>query len=230
MRKTLFALLLLLLPVAAFAQDDSWRNRPADRGRYDRYDRRGDNYFEIMPFLGYRYGGTIYADRSSLFNRNVDVASNANYGVTFGIPLAPNGMKLELMANRQDTHFTSNNDSLFQPNQRLGDFHITYYHAGLLIPFEESRAVTPFVVVSAGIANLDPNIPGVSTVSSNRFSASAGVGAKVPLNRNLAFRVEARGYFTTMGSHNTCSTCYYYNDYNHDLYQGETNVGLDFRF
>ena len=52
---------------------------------------------------------------------------------------------------------------------------------------------------------------------------------KVPVNRNLGLRLEARGYFTSLGTNDTsCARCYY--TYNHDLYQGETNVGVFFRF
>jgi hypothetical protein len=227
MRRAVFFLLVLFaVPSFLFAQSgdpESWRDRPArDRDRYDR--RGGDNAFELTPFGGYRYGGTLYASESDLFNYDADIASSANFGVNFGIPIVDNGMKLELMVNRQDTHFKAGS-GLFEPNLNLGDVAITYYHGGLMIPFGDPRNVTPFVVVSAGVANLDPDIAGVS--AENRFSASAGIGVKVPINRNLAFRVEARGYYTSV-SDNECSRCYY--DSNRDLYQGETNVGLSLRF
>ena len=42
------------------------------------------------------------------------------------------------------------------------------------------------------------------------------------------FRIEERGYFTSLSNYDNCRSCYY--DYNHDLYQGETNVGVFFRF
>src|SRR5947208_2013775 len=66
---------------------------------------------------------------------------------------------------------------------------------------------------------------------SNLFAASAAIGVKVPLQRNLAIRVEERGFYTSMSNYdNRCRACYYNYDYNHDLVQGETNVGLDFKF
>lgn len=82
------------------------------------------------------------------------------------------------------------------------------------------------MVVSAGVASLEPDIAGVS--ADNRFSASAGVGFKMPFSRNLGLRIEARGYYTSLGREDECSRCY--EDYNRDLYQGETNVGLVFSF
>ena len=103
----------------------------------------------------------------------------------------------------------------------------SYYHAGLLMPFNQSRSATPFVIVSAGMTNLDPKMSGVS--SSNKFSASAGVGVKVPINPSLSLRGEIRGYFTAVGNNSGCNRCSYgYNDSN--FYQGEANLGLTFRF
>ncbi len=223
MRKLLLLFALLLIPVSLLAQDEGWRNRRGDR----RYSYRDENMFELTPFGGYRYGGTIFASQTSLFGgQDVSVASSGNFGIDFGIPI-PNGMKIELMVNRQNTHFTSGGAGLFTPSDRLGAFDITYFHGGLQIPFAVNRSATPYFVVSAGIGALDPRVRGAST--SNRFSAGAGIGVKVPINRNFGLRVEERGYFTSLSNYgNNCRSCFY--NYNHDLYQGETNVGLFFRF
>ena len=221
MRKLfLLALLILAVPSALLAQDD-WRNR---RGRNDNY-RRGDNAFELTPFVGYTYGGRLFADQTGLAE-NVRAQSSANFGADFAIPIGWEGFKLELMANRQDTHLTAGS-GLFSPSDRIADFAVTYYHAGLIIPFAQSRSATPYVVVSAGVANLDPDIAG--STSENRFSASGGLGVKVPFNRNAGLRLEARGYYTTLPNDNACRRCYY--DYSYrDFYQGQTNVGVYFRF
>jgi outer membrane protein with beta-barrel domain len=221
MRKLILLLIVLLVPASLFAQDEGWRNR---RGGYrDRY--RDRNMFELTPFGGYRYGGTIFADQTALFGgRDVKVASAGNYGVNFGIPIGD--WKLELMVNRQDTHFTSGG-GLFSPSERFGGFHVTYFHGGLQIPFAVSRTATPYFIVSAGLANLDPHVAGAT--SDNRFSAGAGIGVKVPINRNVGIRIEERGYFTSLSNYgDSCRSCYY--SYNHDLYQGETNVGIFLRF
>lgn len=222
MRKTILLLMLLSLPASLFAQEPDWRNRRGSRD--DRYG-RNQRFFELTPLVGYRYGGTLFASESNLFDRDVDVASHMNYGVNFGIPIADQ-FKLELMVNRQDTHFT-NGSGLFEPNDNLGRFHVTYYHAGVSIPFAISRNAEPYIIVSAGVANLDPEVSGVS--ADNRFSASGGIGVKVPISRGAGVRFEARGYFTSLGNSNdNCSRCF--RNYNHDLYQGETNLGLYLRF
>jgi hypothetical protein len=222
MRRLCLLLLLLVVPSAVFAQD--WRE--GDRGRRDRYNRRyRDNRFELTPFGGYRWGGTLFADTVDLFDRDVDSASNPDFGLNFGIPLGYSNMKLELMVNRQTTHLTTGS-GIFQPNDRIADFDVTYYHAGLMIPFSESRNATPFFVVSAGVGNLDPRVGGAS--ASNRFSASAGVGVKVPVSDNFGVRIDGRGYFTSLGGNdNNCGRC---NDNGHDFYQGEVNLGFVISF
>lgn len=217
MRKAVLMTLLLLVPASAlFAQP--WRD--------NRYSPQ-DNSFDVTPFAGYRWGGTIYSDQTNLYGQNVDLQSSANYGVSLGIPVSPSGLKVELLIDRQDTN-VGTGGGLFTPGGNLGNFHVTYYHGGLMIPFNQSRAATPYVALSAGIANLDPATQGVS--SSNKFSASTGVGVNVPINRQIGFRVEVRGFYTATGNTNNCSHCYYGSYNNHDLVQGETKVGLSFKF
>ena len=96
-----------------------------------------------------------------------------------------------------------------------------------MIPFAISRSATPYFSVGAGVASLDPRVSGAS--SDTRFAANASIGVKVPINRNLGIKLEERGYFTSLSNYgNNCRSCYY--NYNHDLYQGETNFGVFFRF
>lgn len=220
MRKFTFLLLLILVPTTLFAQDDDWRRRRAERDRYVPRDR-----FELTPFIGYRWGGTIFADQSFLFNDDVQVASSANLGVTFAMPLGDSGMKLELMANRQSSELETES-GLFEPENEVADIDVTYLHGGLQFPFARSRNATPYVVVSAGLANLDPKVNGVS--DENRFSASAGVGVKIPVSDAMSVKIEGRGYYTSLEEDNDCSFCDYF--YNQDFYQGEVNFGLMFNF
>jgi Outer membrane protein beta-barrel domain len=217
MRKAVLMTLLLLVPAATLLAQP-WRD--------NRYTPR-DNSFDVTPFAGYRWGGTIYADQTNLYGQNVDLQSSANYGVSFGIPISQTGLKLELMVDRQDTN-VGTGGGLFTPGGNFGNFHVTYYHGGLMIPFNQSRAATPYVAVSAGLANLDPAKQGVT--STNKFSAAAGVGVNVPINRQLGFRVEFRGFYTPTGNTNNCSHCSFNSTDSHGLVQGETKLGLSVKF
>jgi opacity protein-like surface antigen len=224
MRKLILILALITIPATLFAQDDSWRNRGGDRD--DRGYGRYDNSFELTPFAGYHFGGTIYASNNDIFRRDLDVAGSLSYGASFGIPLG-SPLKLVLMVDHQSTHLTTGDNYLFAPATNLGDFDITYYHAGLQIPFARSRGAEPYVIVSAGIANLDPQVSGAT--SDNRFSASAGVGVRLPINRNVGLRVEGRGFYTSVTNQDDrCTFCE--NSRSRELYQGEVNIGMSFRF
>ena len=220
LRKYTLALFLVLIPVTSFAQDrdrdDSWRRRRYTPPR---------SAFELTPTLGYRWGGTIFADQTFIFNEDVDVQPSASYGVNFGIPIGDSGFKLELLANRQSSELELAG-GLFDPNATVAEIDVTYLHAGVQIPFAQSRNATPYVVVSAGLANLDPQINGVS--DETRFSASAGIGVKTPVSDFLALRFEGRGFYTHLEDTDDCGFCNYY--YNRDFYQGEVSIGLVFSF
>jgi hypothetical protein len=225
MRKYISLLILLVLvPTAVFAQEDDWRRRRAERDNGYR-DTPRDNAFELSPFVGYRWGGTIFADRSFLFGEDLDVAPSANFGLSFALPLGDSGMKLELMANRQASQLETES-GLFEPDNEIADIDVTYLHAGLQIPFARSRNATPYAIVSAGLASLDPKGSGAS--SENRFSASAGVGVKIPMSQALSVKIEGRGYYTQLEDSSDCSFCDAF--VNEDFYQGEVNLGLVFSF
>ena len=222
MKKFILLLTILSLSTTAFAQsrgDEDWRNRRAYR------DTPRENAFELTPFIGYRWGGTIFADQTFIFGEDVDVAPSANFGVNFGLPLGDTGMKLELMANRQSSHLETEG-GLFEPEADVADIDVTYLHAGLQIPFARSRNATPYVIVSGGLANLDPQLSGVS--AENRFSASAGLGVKIPVSNVMSVRLEGRGYYVALEEEDDCRVCDYF--YNEDFYQGEVNLGLGFSF
>ena len=225
MRKfALFALLLLILPTAVFAQerdrDEDWRRRRA----YDDAPRR--DAFELTPFLGFRWGGTVYSsDVFGGFNDELQVAASPSFGADLAIPLGGSGMKVTLMANHQSSELESGG-GLFEPDEEFGDFDVTYFHGGLQIPFGGSRNAVPYGVVSAGVARLDPHISGVT--AETRFSASGGFGIKLPMNRNAAIRIEGRGYYTSLEEATDCSFCDVFVDEN--FYQGEVNIGFTFGF
>ena len=221
MRKVLFVFVLLLIPASLFAQD--WRNRHAPRDRYNSgYGL--DNKFELTPFLGYTWGGTIYADQTNVFNQDVNAASKGNIGVDFAVPLRQ-GFKLELMATHQNTDLQTGS-GLFSPNNKVASMDINYYQAGLQIPFDVGRNVSPFMIVTAGVGNFSPDIAGVS--SATRFAMSVGGGVKVPINPNVGVRFDIRAYVSQLGNDSACNLCSY--GYNSTFYQGQANLGVFFSF
>lgn len=209
MRRAFFVL-FLLLPAAVFAQP----------GR-----------FELTPFGGYRLAGDFDAESNSVFDPslNIEVEESAVYGVLFDIPLSPN-WQIEILANRQQTSF-SIDQGFLQPQDELGDVDLTTIHGGILLQWGYGQ-VNPFLVVSAGITRIDPKFEDLD--SDDRFSTSFGGGAKIFFSENVGLRLEARGYWTDLG------TDFHDHDYDHDhdhdhydsggLFQGEASVGLIIAF
>ena len=222
MRKSVLFILLIAVSTPLFAQsrdDEDWRRRGAYR------DAPRVNAFELTPFVGFRWGGTIFANQSFIFGEDVNVAPSANFGATFGLPLGDTGLKLQLMANRQSSELETES-GLFEPENQVADIDVTYLHAGIEIPFARSRNATPYFIASGGLANLDPQVSGVS--AENRFSASAGLGVKIPMNEIMSVRLEGRGYYVALEEDDDCTICEYF--YNEDFYQGEVNLGLVLSF
>ena len=50
----------------------------------------------------------------------------------------------------------------------------------------------------------------------------------VPINPNVGFRFDIRGYVTQLGNDSACNVCNY--GYNSTFYQGQANLGVFFSF
>ncbi len=221
MRRYAFLMVLLLTSTTLLAQgrDEEWRRRRA----YD--DTPRPDAVELSLFAGYRWGGTVFADNGFVFNEDLQVESSPSFGADIAIPIGRSGLKLTLMASHQASELGTGG-GLFEPDNEIADFDVTYFHGGVQIPFAQSRNAIPYALVSAGVANLDPQIPGLS--DETRFSASAGIGVKVPLSRALSLRLEGRGFYTALEDNTDCAFCDYLIDQN--FYQGEVNAGLSISF
>ncbi|HEY6065640.1 MAG TPA: porin family protein [Thermoanaerobaculia bacterium] len=157
---------------------------------------------EISPFAGYLFGGEFARGTTSLFNARVDVDDQATYGLRIGYNVTEN-FQMEAQASRTDTHFVSGSNELFGPGSNdLGDLRIDYLLGYGTFNFGHRRAV-PYVTVGAGVARLDPDVPGRSTRRDTRFTASLGVGLKAFVNPHFGFRFDGRGYATLLPDRNS---------------------------
>jgi hypothetical protein len=187
-------------------------------------------HLEITPTVGWRTGGELETSVSNLFDTDAEIDDSAIYGVTIDIPIS-HEFQVELLFNRQDSFFRADH-GLFDQNTRLADVTVDNYQAGLLWQWGGGQ-VNPFVVLTLGMARLDPDVAGAS--SEDRFASSFGGGAKIFFNRNLGVRIEGRGYWADLGGGNF-DDCAYYDDYcygynyDDDLYQFEGSVGLILSF
>jgi len=205
------ALLLGAAPVAAQVRSTSYR-------------------YEFTPTVSYLFGGTLAAHENALVDADLKVEPNPGYGFTFDIPVS-SSFQIELLAQRQPTELTFAH-GLFGASGGIADLDLSYYHVGLLWQGRDPR-VSPFFVVSAGVTNLNPDVPGAS--SDNRFSVSIGGGVKVFLSDSVGLRFEGRGFVSDIdaesgGSRDRCYSYDYYYDncYRDQFSQGQASVGLIF--
>jgi len=154
---------------------------------------------EIEPFAGYLFGGTFARGTTDVFNTRVNVDDQFAYGGRIGYNIT-SLFEIEGQFARSETHFVTHTDGgLFGggSTQRLGDLNINYWLGYMTFNFGHSRAV-PYVSFGAGVATLDPRIPGVATSSDTRFTASAGTGIKLFFNPHFGVRLDGRYYATSL--------------------------------
>lgn len=203
-------LALLLVPAVSSA---------ADRGR-----------FELTPTVSYTFGGEIDASETEVFDFDLEADDSPSFGITFGIPVA-SWAQVELLASRQSTDLEFDS-GLFGIDQGIADFDVSYYHVGGLFTWGTGQ-IFPFVVASAGVTELSPDIRGAS--SETRFSMSFGGGVKIFFTDNIGLRLEGRGFWTALDDYDSydydycCGYgCYCDYEYGSDFTQMQASAGLIF--
>jgi len=195
--------------------------------------------FEISPFAGYLFGGEFERGSTSLFDFEVEADDDATFGLRVGYNLTDT-FQMEFQASRTETEFTTEDDELFDPDdeQDFGDLTIDYFMGYGTFNFGRGRAV-PYITVGAGVAVLDPDVPGTSAQKDTRFTGSIGIGVKTFINPHFGFRFDGRGYATSLGDRDGdddffCEDNDFFDDCDSDrtewLTNGEISAGLIFAF
>ena len=183
---------------------------------------------EISPFAGYLFGGEFSRGSNDLFDFRVEADDDVTYGIRLGFNLTDN-FEMEFQASRTESAFVYDDDVLFGGNgNSFGDLTIDYFLGYATFNFGHGHAV-PYFTIGAGVANLDPDVPGTSAQSDTRFTGSLGAGVKVFVNPHFGFRFDGRGYATSLGDNNNnfgCDDC----NNNDWLTNGEISGGLIFAF
>lgn len=187
---------------------------------------------ELTPMVGYRWGGQISKEDNPTLGYDADLKDSSSLGLVLDIPVSYH-VQIELSADHQSTGLRE--DRLFSPADHSFDIDVNYYHISVVGQWPQ-RHVTPYVVGGIGVADLRPDRAGLS--DSRRFSSTLGGGIKVPLAEHVAFRLEARGYWSDTSDqkwewddehcdddHGHCRW-----DRNTDLVQGQVKVGISFWF
>jgi len=185
---------------------------------------------EITPTVGFRWGGEVRAEDTTTLDRDADLEEGHSVGLVVDIPVSEH-LQIELLADHQRTGLDSS--TLFGPRDGEFDLDVDYYHVGALYQWK-AKSVTPYVVGSIGIADLDPK-DGFNS-GTRRFSTSFGGGVKVPLSPHLAVRFEGRGFWTDTGDarfdddDDDHHHCHDDDDCSSGLFQGQVRLGLTVSF
>ena len=183
---------------------------------------------EIVPFAGYRFGGSLdVPDEGSA----LETKDSAAWGVSLAYQVAEDG-EIEALFARQSTRLDSG--GLFTSQPRF-DLAIEIYQLGGNYLFgEDHDRVRPYIGAGLGVSRLVPEPAALE--SETRFSASFAAGLKAYLNPHFGLRVEVRGFFTVLESDNQVfcgsqgeSVCLI-NATGSELSQAEARAGLIFRF
>jgi hypothetical protein len=157
--------------------------------------------FELGVLWGRHFGGTLPAGSNDFFPQAVESDTAISEGVRIGWVFSPR-LALEVSAERVDTRFVESANGVFASRPQLSVLQLRFVEAGVRWAFLTGRFV-PFAGAGAGVAVLDPDIPGRPDVrDSNRVAFHLDAGFKAYLLRWVGLRVDARPRFVYLqGGH-----------------------------
>ena len=183
--------------------------------------------FELTPFVAYRGGGQ-FEQKDGLLE--FDVQESNAWGLILNGRVKAN-TQWEVLYSSQSTRIETTGAI---PDEPDFDIDIDYLHVGGTYLFDGDR-VQPFIAATIGASRFGPQPSGFS--SETFVSGSFGGGWKISLAKNLALRVEARGYATLVdddsslfcASSDAGAACLVVLEGSF-FTQWETRAGLTFRF
>jgi opacity protein-like surface antigen len=143
--------------------------------------------FEVAAFGGFSLGGSFTLNSTG---QRVDVGDHGSLALALDAQ-ADEGAQYELSYSRQST--TLRGDSTFAP---VG-VTVEYLHIGGTVVLDDSSRLKPYLLGGLGITRFGPPAPGLEDT---RFSASLGLGLRMPVNKQLSLRLEARGLVTLISA------------------------------
>lgn len=176
---------------------------------------------EISPFLGYQFGGDLRAE-DELGLVRIDFVEDASLGVALDFSLGPN-WQVELLVNHQSSAIELD-EGIFGLSVTLADVNLTHYQGGLLWQLNVGQ-VKPYLVLTGGVTEIDPDLPGVD--GEFRPSLSFGGGVKLILSDHFGVRLEGRVYAIDVAQENLACCV---RDVEETLLRGSVSGGLIFRF
>lgn len=146
--------------------------------------------FEVTPFAGYRFGGTLSVENEP---GAYDLADAAGFGVLVNWPHR-SGTKWEILYSRQSTDAEFNGTTV---NDAVVDVELQVLQIGGVYLFERDTVV-PYLAATIGATHAEASSRG--SESDTYWSASLGLGVLVSPNSRIGLRLEARANGTLLDS------------------------------
>jgi len=148
--------------------------------------------FEIAPFIGYRFGGSV---QDYYGGQTHGIEASESTGITLDFPLGGGPNYLELLYSHQGTHVDVGSITGTQ-SYPLG---IDFWMFGGLREFPgQNEKVRPFLAAYVGMAHFSSSQGGID--SDNGLALGIGGGVKLDLSKHVGLRFDARGYFAFVSS------------------------------
>jgi opacity protein-like surface antigen len=143
--------------------------------------------FEVAALGGFSLGGSFTLNSTG---PRVDVGDHGSLALALDAQ-ADESTQYELFYSHQST--TLRGDSTFTP---VG-VAVEYLHIGGTLVLDDLSRLKPYLLGGLGVTRFSPPAPGLEDT---RFSASLGLGLRVPVNRQVSLRLEARGLLTLISA------------------------------
>jgi len=179
--------------------------------------------FEVQPFVGYKFGGSVPVGSNSLDIAKIGFDSSMNYGVsaTFN---ATESLGFEFAWNRQATNAVGRLNGGGDHPEKF-DANLDQYHGNFVLTFSPDEKLRPFLLFGAGVSRA-----AAGGDSRSNFSFAVGGGVKYFFTDHMGVRLQARYtptyLFTTPGGTwcNWWGVCWVIpND--HYMSQGDVTAG-----
>ena len=152
--------------------------------------------FETTLFGAYHYGGE-FDDRGGTFGK-LKLQGGVGYGVSLNLQQTEDAY-YELNYFKQSAKIKDSGQYASVNGASHFNLDIEYIHVGGLVAFGDPHdRVVPYLLLTVGATRLIPTGADFRTVYEP--SVAIGGGVKLPITKNVGFRVEARGYATFVDS------------------------------
>ncbi|WP_283104604.1 outer membrane beta-barrel protein [Shewanella olleyana] len=180
----------------------------------------------VSPFGGYSFGSSEFdiSDPNTNESGKLKITEAEHYGVMIGTTTKDPGNIYFLYS----TQATDIRNGAFT-DEVFNELDVDYFHLGGSLYFPKGK-FKPYVTVSAGATHMRPS---GNYSSETRFSMGFGGGAAFEITPQVALFADVRGYATFVNSDNTffCGPDECIWNISADvMWQGQANVGLEFKF